>query len=253
MCAGGNDRAMSQVYAGRCKREKVPRFRFAGTAALLGVLVLMAAFGTALVSHVVIDALGDVLLTNDTYDRVAHHSRLLVCASGGLLGCGFLLRFWLAALSDARGSRSDVREMLREAASVQKRGRIIVGTVVTSILLLVAMESLDAYIASRSAIDLTTALGGSFLLSLSTSCIIGAVSGWIVSLVLGRLAKAYDILVDCVSAAIFAILDAGNRTSRVPEAWYGLIVSARSSLMSRRAAKRAPPISRRFVLPRFQT
>lgn len=209
----------------------------------------MAAFGTALVSHVLIDALGDVLLTNDTYDHVSHHSRLVVFAIGGLVGCGFLLHLWLAAFHDARGSQSKVREILAHAAAARMRVSIIVATIVASILLLVAMESLDAYLAYASSIDLITALGGSVWLSLSTTCIVGGISGSIVCMVLARIATAYTTLVIVAGEAILAILGAQNIASVIFEVRYELFVPTLLSLMARRGGKRAPPLSPRLRSP----
>ena len=80
--------------------------------ALTGIVILIAASASALVAHVLIDRLGDTLLTTDTYDHVSHCSRFVVFATGASIIVFLLARLWSAIFADARRSSTSMRETI---------------------------------------------------------------------------------------------------------------------------------------------
>jgi hypothetical protein len=194
----------------------------------------------ALLSHLAIDELGDFWLADDAYDHVAHHSRLLafsVVLGVSLSALAFAVR---AALREARGSEGALREVLRAALPASPR-RYLALVTAASLVLVTAMEALDASLAGRPAGNLAALLGGS--LALGTG-LVTTVAAAVTATVLGfvrRLALLHRALVEIVAA--FVARRARPRyglSSGV--VWQQAATRAYSLRLPRRAAGRAPRV-----------
>jgi hypothetical protein len=166
----------------------------------LAIVPLCVALCAALAALVAIDVLGDVLLAHDTFDDIAHGSRVLV-GSGALAlalvaaGCG--LR---ALLRDARGSETTFCASL--AATIPRRPLPFFAAVfVATPAILAGMEALDACLASQSIDDAGDLFGGSLALGLGVAAFAACVSACLARVALRRLARARRSIVRILDGA----------------------------------------------------
>lgn len=211
-------------------------------------LLAVCAFGSALISHVTIDVLGDVLLSDDTYDHVRHGSRIIAFALTGAFASSSLLSVWLAAYRDTLGTSRAFGALLCRLSTRRSRIALALATVVVTPLLLSAMELLDAFVAGQS-IDLPSALGGSFVLSLSTTTLVAGILVLVATAAVARLGAAYAALVAAAGEAILALLAAARNGDEAIAERYVAPRIAQAALMSHRAGKRGPP---RAFAPRLR-
>jgi hypothetical protein len=202
------------------------------------ILLLSVAQFAALIGHVVIDFLGDVMLAHDTYDDMNHSSRTvvaLVTLGLALFGSGVGLR---AAIREARGSENAFCVALRAALPRSVPG-FVTAAVVLSTLILCIMETCDAWLAGYSVDDVGDLFGG----SVSFGATIETVVALVISLLslggLRRLARTRIIagalgalLRRCVHCVV-------GRETRV-DIRLGLVF--RVHYVCRRIAGRAPPL-----------
>ncbi len=206
----------------------------------LAIVPFCVALCAALAAHVAIDVVGDVLLPHDTYDDIAHGSRVFV-ASGAvafaLVAAFFGLR---ALLRDACGSEAAFCASL--AATMPRRPLAFFAAVFAATpAILAGMEALDAVLAAQRIDDVGDLLGGSLALGLSVTALAAlaaAALGWVA---LRRLA--------CVRPTLVRILAsfAGRVRPLVPTVAYAQRVARRVARLRyasiTRRAGRAPPRS----------
>jgi hypothetical protein len=213
-----------------------------GTMLSAAVLFFIASL-TALLSHLAIDELGDFWLANDAYDHVAHHSRALIFIA--VSGCAFAaLAFAVrAALREARGSEGALRDVLR-ATLPASSWRYLVLVTGASLMLVTAMEALDALLAGNPAGDLESLLGGSLALGTGLVTTIAVLVTATVWCIVRRLARFHRTLVEIVVAFAGCFARPGCGVTRCI-ACRPVRMRAQSLLLARRAAGRAPPRSLR--------
>ncbi len=126
-----------------------------------------AAFAAALLAHAGIDVAGDYLLSHDTYDDVAHGSRLFVF---GLIAALLASMFAGGLAAAAREARGSVDEFARALHSSLRLPLVPFVAITSGIgaCVLVAMEAVDATSAGRAVDDLGDLFGGSLPLGLAT-------------------------------------------------------------------------------------
>lgn len=147
---------------------------------MLAPLLLCAGTAAAALAHYAIDVVGDYALRQDTYDAIEHGSRELV---GGIA-------LIVAALLALRGLRTccDVALANRGRLTAPSLGQgdvlaFLAGSVVTTALLVPAMEVLDGRMAGDPVVGLDDAFGGSMLLGLTVVAVCAiAVAAAIVSI-----------------------------------------------------------------------
>ena len=145
--------------------------------ALSAALLLMAVCVSALTAHMVIDAAGDFVLRHDTYDDVAHASRIwAVLAAVGLLSAGGFVLLWSslesALLDHTRATRiSGVR-----LGFVRHPVWIGVAVLVLSIAAVMGMECVDVLLSGHAVSGVSQALGGSAWLGLSVTSLCALLS-----------------------------------------------------------------------------
>jgi hypothetical protein len=219
--------------------------------ALTGILILIVASATALISHVLVDRLGDTLLATDTYDHLAHRSRFVVFAGGASIVVFLLSRLWSAVFADARHTSMAMRETIARAARLIAHPLAIVATIVFALVAVILMEDFDVLRVGGSDMSLQAALGGSLWLGIGVTAIVAALTSALVALGLRGFARTYRLLVAAARDVLLAMrgLRGALRTLDVRE-------RARLSCMTlrnivRRAAKRGPPPLLRPTSPRI--
>ncbi len=214
--------------------------------ALAVVCILIAASLTAVISHVLIDALGDVLLAHDSYDRLGHASRSIVVGAS-LAGFAGLIGLLVAAIgADAFGTRQGTRTTIVRAARFASPVTTAMATIVLATVAVALMEVVDVARAGSTLHDVAAAFGGSLALGFGVIAVVGSVVGGAVSALLRRSALAYETLVGSVRRlilAIIAIFAARSPLASREARPHG----ARSRTIVRRAAKRGPPPAPTFA------
>jgi hypothetical protein len=219
----------------------MPRARISARVFGLTAIVLTASLA-AVLAHVAIDVAGDFVLPHDTYDRIAHHSRLVALAVAAVLGAGSFLTVLAAGFSDARRYRGALRALVRSRITRSTWG--FVGLVAAAALpALIAMESVDAFVESGRLPDFAAALGGSIPLGLATLVTLSITLGW----ALWRTLKIVDASHRRIASALERLITRREATDASHVASCELIAPenspARVSVLARRAGKRAPPLA----------
>jgi uncharacterized membrane protein YidH (DUF202 family) len=204
------------------------------------VLVLTASLA-AIVAHFAIDEAGDFLLRHDTYDHVVHHSRFIALLCALVLSASSVMVLLAAALKDARKYRGELRALVGSHAN-RSPWHLISLVVPMSVCALLAMESLDAWLASGHIPMFADALGGSIPLGLGivvcTASLMGAALWRALTLVSASHRKIAAALQQFLTQRDTAgASHAPLRASVVPER-----PLSRISILASRAGKRAPPL-----------
>ena len=209
--------------------------------ALTGIVILVAASASALVAHVLVDRLGDTLLTTDTYDHVSHRSRFAVFATGASIIVFLLARLWSAIFTDAHRSSTSMRETIARAARRCSHPFALLATIVLAVVAVVAMEDFDVLRAGGADVSLQAALGGSLWLGLCVTAFVAAVVITIVALGLRGVSQTYRLLVAVIRDVLLAIraMCGDLRPLGVCERPRFALSTLRN--LVHRAAKRGPP------------
>jgi hypothetical protein len=203
-----------------------------------GLLVTLGACMAALLANIAIDITGDYVLPHDTYDDVAHGSRLLLTGAALGIFISAALFLVLTALDRTRGVGERARELLGTIAPMRlgSFAALICGI---TFVLLPAMESVDLISAGQMPDGIADLFGGSLVLgtcitvpiAVTVALVLRFVARWasVVHVLVVRLADAWSI--------------ARSRTSdsprvRVPQPRRGF---ALAPAIDRSVAKRGPP------------
>jgi hypothetical protein len=150
-------------------------------------LPLLAVLATALLAavsaHVTIDVLGDYLVPDDTYDHLAHDSRLLFTVVALALATAAATRCFLHFCAAAASIRTRVRLLRVRPTQVAGACALVA---VLALLFVPAMETIDALQGGADVDSLADAFGGSLLLGVATTlaCVLAwcgaivALAGW---------------------------------------------------------------------------
>jgi hypothetical protein len=130
------------------------------------IAVLSAALLAAVAAHVGIDVLGDFLVRDDSYDHVAHGSRELFTIVALLLAAGAGAHLFSRMCAAASSIRMRVR-FLRLSGKGAIRFSASVSLV--ALILVPAMETIDALRAGADVDSLADAFGSSLLLGVSVT------------------------------------------------------------------------------------
>jgi len=177
------------------------------TAKQLGIVfMLFGCIVTALLTHWVIDVVGDVVLAYDPYDDVAHSSRPIGAVALGvclLATLGFALR---GAFLEARGSERALLKLLRRAQP-RSAWQHFAAIAVASLVLVAAMEACDSFAAGHPCDDVVELFGGSLLLAATVAVSVAAVVTIAIRAALRHVTKFHGVLVAFVVAFIRIALD----------------------------------------------
>jgi hypothetical protein len=210
------------------------------TAALV---VFATALLAAVSAHVGIDVLGDVLVRDDTYDHLAHGSRVLFTLTALGLGATAGLYVFSHLCAAAASLRLRVR-MLRI-----RRTRVVAGiacAIALALLLVPLMETIDVLRAGGDVDSLADAFGSSLLLGISTTVAAALVWSGVVLGVAAWLLRYRDHIVTLL-AAFLQPRRARRACAHSRRAAAATLTSA-SARRARHHAKRGPPGSASLAL-----
>ncbi|MGC2129383.1 MAG: hypothetical protein WA629_04710 [Candidatus Aquilonibacter sp.] len=128
--------------------------------------VLATALLAAVSAHVGIDVLGDYLVRDDSYDHLAHDSRLLFTAIALLLAAAAAVQCFLYFCTAAASIQTRVRLLHLRPAQIACACALIA---LLALLVVPAMETIDALQAGADIDSLADAFGGSILLGVVTT------------------------------------------------------------------------------------
>jgi hypothetical protein len=135
--------------------------------------VLATALLAAVSAHVGIDVLGDYLVPDDSYDHLAHDSRLLFTAIALVLAAAAAIHCFLHFCAVATSIRMRIRLLHVPPARV---AGVCVAIALLALLAVPAMETIDAILAGAEVDSLADAFGGSLLLGIGTT--LGCALAW---------------------------------------------------------------------------
>jgi hypothetical protein len=202
-----------------------------------GLIFPVAICVAALVAHLGIDAVGDWALQRDAYDAIGHDSRGLIVLAILCVALAAAFRFVLGALDQQR--RSNPRNLLGRFVPRTPLGfacAVVAGTVV----LLVAMETLDSLVATGDVETLADAFGGSIALGLAIATVVALAAAAVAWCALRWYGRARSEIVRAI-ADLFTVRSPRLAVVRVAVAAPRLRSRERSSA-ARRSGKRGPPI-----------
>jgi len=205
------------------------------------VVLLMTASLAAVVAHFAIDVAGDYLLRVDTYDHIVHHSRFIALLCAIVLSASSVVALLAAALKDARSYRGELRALVTSHAN-RSPLRLILLITPLSLLALLAMESLDAWLGNGHLPTFAAALGGSIPLGLGVMAIAAAAMGT----ALWRALALLDATHRTIAAALDRFLTQRDSDDASHAHTHAAAIPERprssSSVLANRAGKRAPPL-----------
>jgi hypothetical protein len=221
-------------------RSIVPLSRNA-PAAFLGLILLLTALVAAAAAHFLIDVIGDFALAHDSYDGMEHHARTLAFVIVLIFAVGGILRFLWSALDAGHASTGTFRELVGPVVALPVWRFVGVVTAV-ALMTVIAMESVDVLLSGTRIDDFADALGGSIPLGMSVTLTISVCIGTAVSLLYRSLASAHRAIVEIVCALVVGIRHRQGSQRAVRMALSLESLTAPISVLSTRAAKRAPPL-----------
>jgi len=197
-------------------------------------------------AHVGIDILGDYLVRDDTYDHVAHGSRVLFTLAALGLAAGAGLYLFTALCAAASSIRVRARMLHLRAGSIAGAFALIA---LLALVTVPVMETIDTLRAGGDVDSLADAFGGSLLLGISTtlgcaaawSAVIFALGAWLVRY-RERVAQLLYQL-----ASIRRTPDVRQHERLAPE----VVIANSPARLARRSSKRGPPRPPRAVPAHF--
>lgn len=208
----------------------------------------MAIFATALLAavsaHVSIDILGDYLVRDDSYDHVAHGSRLLFTVIALGLGAVTGIHLFLRLCRAAASLRLRARMLHLRLGQIAGAVAIIA---LLALLIVPAMETLDALRAGSNVDSIADAFGGSLLLGISTTLSCALVwSGVIVALAAWLLRHRERVV-----QLFFELLGVRRRREqRTHERLApGTVIANSPARLAKRCSKRGPPAPAALPIP----
>ena len=135
----------------------------------IAAAVIAAALVCAVLAHLAIDAIGDVALSDDSYDHVAHGSRAAVFTVVLCIAIPLVRVAWQTLFTAAQRARGTVHSSPRALHWLAAATAVVVLTFP----LLIGMETADVHASGGDIDNLGDLLGGSLLLG---SIVCGAVA-----------------------------------------------------------------------------
>jgi hypothetical protein len=220
-------------------RSSVSLSRYVPTA-FLGLVLLLTALVAAAAAHLLIDYIGDFALAHDSYDGMAHHARTLASAVVLIVAIGGILRLLWSALDDGHASTGTFRALVEPVLKLPV-WRFAAAVTVVALLAVIAMESADALLDGVRIDDFADVLGGSIPLGIAVTLAMAVCVGVAVSLLFRSLAAVHRDIVEMVCALFVGTRRRTGSQRSVTTALLLECFAAPSSILSTRAAKRAPP------------
>jgi hypothetical protein len=208
-------------------------------AAFLGLVLLLTALVAAAAAHSLIDIIGDYALPHDSYDGIAHHARTLAFVVVMIFAVGGALRLLWSAIDAGHASTGAFRALVKPLLALPA-WRFAVATTLVAVVSVIAMESADLLLDGIRIDDFADVFGGSLALGTAVTFTISVCIGTAVSHLFRALAAGHSTIVEIVCALCVRTRRPGSgRAATIALSLESF--AAPSSVLSTRAAKRAPP------------
>jgi hypothetical protein len=209
--------------------------------AVRAFVLVFATCAAALVSHVVIDAVGDVVLARDAYDALDHGSRTDVVALTLTIALAGITRLLFAAFHKARAKRSPLRLVVSDVDGGNV-GWFVASVTALALPTLALMELLDVVSTGGRVDDIADLLGGSALLGIGVTLPVGALVAVAIRTIARFIVRSHPSLVAIVERFIALLVRALAEACADDIADLGLPTTLDRSLLARRFQKRGPPL-----------
>lgn len=209
-------------------------------AAFAVAVIVLVALAAAAAAHFALDVIGDFALAHDSYDGMAHDSRTLAFVVVVVIATAGVLRLLWSALDSANESTGAFRALVEPVLElpIWRFAAMVAGGALIAVM---AMESVDALVAGVRIDDVADSLGGSLPLGLIVTVTISVCFGIAVSRLFRALAAAHGTIVDLVCALLVGICQSHGSPRAIRTALSLESIGTSESVLSTRAAKRAPP------------
>jgi hypothetical protein len=203
-------------------------------------VIVLSSLAAAAAAHFVLDFIGDFALAHDSYDGMAHGSRLLSILIVVAVGAAGVVRLIFSALDGANTSTAAFRALVKPLLALSS-WRFVAAIAGGALAGVMAMQAVDSVFSGARIDDVADALGGSVPLGIAVTLAVSIGIGTAVYRLFHALAAAHDIIVEIVCSLLVGALPRGGsaHTMRMAVA-LGSFVSP-LSVLSTRGGKRAPP------------
>ena len=208
--------------------------------AFLVAVIVLSALAAAAAAHFLLDFIGDFALAHDSYDGMAHGSRLLSFLIVTFLAAAGAVRLIVSALDGANASTAAFRALVGPLLALSE-WRFIAAVATGALAGVITMQSVDSLLSGVRVDDIADALGGSAPLGLAVTLVVSTAIGAAVSRLFRALAAAHDAIVEIVSSLF---IDARPHTGSASAMRTSVTLRSFArplSVLSTRAGKRAPP------------
>jgi hypothetical protein len=228
------------AMAGVARQELgTARSRTAPRAFLVAVIIL-SSLAAAAAAHFLLDFIGDFALAHDSYDGMAHGSRLLSFLIVIILAAAGTVRLIVSALDGAGSSTAAFRALVGPLLALSE-WRFVAAVATGALAGVMTMQSIDSLLSGARIDDVADALGGSVPLGIAVTLAVSTSIAAAVSRLFHALAAAHDAIVEIVCSLL---IDARLRSGPTCTMRTGVALHSFAkplSVLSTRAGKRAPP------------
>jgi hypothetical protein len=208
--------------------------------AFLVAVIVLSSLAAAAAAHFLLDFIGDFALAHDSYDGMAHGSRLLSFFIVIVLAAAGAVRLIVSALDGASASTAAFRVLVGPLLALAE-WRLIAAVATGALAGVMTMQSVDSLLSGARIDDISDTLGGSAPLGVAVTLVVATAIGAAVSRLFRALAAAHDAIVEIVCSLL---IDARRRSGPACTMRTGVTLHSFArplSVLSTRAGKRAPP------------
>jgi hypothetical protein len=203
--------------------------------------VILAACAAAALAHIGIDVVGDYVLPHDAYDDVTHGSRATTAAFAAAVSLATIVFALCSAVADVRKSRGRVRAALESGVN-RSSWRFIGSVLITTFVVLLAMETLDTFLQYGRIDNFSDLLGGSIPLAFAVTVPIAIVVAWTIRFFLGTLLRSCHALVAAVHSFVRRALLRRTLGILGRDRLRVATLACRPCIMSLKGSRRGPPM-----------
>lgn len=206
----------------------------------LVAVIVLSSLAAAAAAHFLLDFIGDFALAHDSYDGMAHGSRLVSFLIVVAIAGAGAVRLIVSALDGANTSTAAFRALVRPLLAVST-WRFAAAVASGALLGVVAMQAVDSVFSGARIDDVADALGGSIPLGIAVTLAVSSAIGAAVSRLFHALAAAHDSIVEIVCSLLIGARHRGGSAHTMRMAIALDSFATPLSVLSTRAGKRAPP------------
>jgi len=202
--------------------------------------IVLSSLGAAAAAHFLLDFIGDFALAHDSYDGMAHGSRLVSFLIVVVIAAAGAVRLIVSALDGANTSTAAFRALVGPLLALST-WRFAAAVASGALLGVVAMQAVDSVFSGARIDDVADALGGSIPLGVAVTLAVSGAIGTAVSRLFHVVSAAHDTIVEMVCSLLIGARHRGDSARTMQMAVALDSFATPLSVLSKRAGKRAPP------------